>query len=60
MVFIKSVLQAIPTYVMSCFLLPKTLCDAIESIFNQYWWGLNQSEGYTSVLGGNFVSLRRG
>ncbi|KAG8486858.1 hypothetical protein CXB51_020386 [Gossypium anomalum] len=31
-VFIKSVLQAILTYSMMCFLLPKTLCDELESI----------------------------
>ncbi|KAA3472610.1 reverse transcriptase [Gossypium australe] len=37
-VFIKSVLQAIPTYAMTCFLLPKTLCGDIESIFAKYWW----------------------
>lgn len=34
MVFIKSVLQSIPTYVMSCFLLPKTFCGDIEATFN--------------------------
>ncbi|KAA3468221.1 reverse transcriptase [Gossypium australe] len=37
-VFIKSVLQAIPTYAMTCFLLPKTLCGELESMFAKYWW----------------------
>ncbi|GMI73050.1 hypothetical protein HRI_000974300 [Hibiscus trionum] len=37
-VFIKSVLQAIPTYTMSCFLLPKTFCRGIESILARFWW----------------------
>ncbi|KAA3464145.1 reverse transcriptase [Gossypium australe] len=37
-VFIKSVLQAIPTYAMTCFLLPKSLCGELESIFAKYWW----------------------
>ncbi|KAA3474465.1 Ribonuclease H-like superfamily protein [Gossypium australe] len=36
--FIKSVLQAIPNYAMSCFLLPKTLCGELENIFAKYWW----------------------
>ncbi|KAA3487748.1 reverse transcriptase [Gossypium australe] len=37
-VFIKSVLQSIPTYAMSCFLLPKVLCEKIDSKIANYWW----------------------
>ncbi|KAA3455435.1 reverse transcriptase [Gossypium australe] len=37
-VFIKSVLQAIPTYSMACFLLPKTLCSDLEKIIAKFWW----------------------
>ncbi|KAK5834916.1 hypothetical protein PVK06_010596 [Gossypium arboreum] len=37
-VFIKTVLQAIPTYSMSCFLFPKTLCTKLESIMSRFWW----------------------
>ncbi|KAA3479552.1 reverse transcriptase [Gossypium australe] len=37
-VFIKSVLQAIPTYAMTCFPLPKSLCGELENIFAKYWW----------------------
>lgn len=29
---IKSILQAIPTYVMQRFLLPKSLCDEVETM----------------------------
>ncbi|KAA3465354.1 reverse transcriptase [Gossypium australe] len=36
-VFIKSVLQAIPTYTMSCFLLPNSFCD-LEKIIARFWW----------------------
>ena len=35
-VFIKSVLQAIPTYIMSCFLLPKSLSDELDLIIKNY------------------------
>nr|ABN08271.1 hypothetical protein MtrDRAFT_AC155888g18v2 [Medicago truncatula] len=33
-VLIKSVLQSIPTYFMSLFTLPMTLCDGIEKMIN--------------------------
>lgn len=38
-VLIKSVLQAIPTYVMSCFKLPQTILEEVEKIIRRYWWG---------------------
>jgi hypothetical protein len=38
-VMIKSVLQAIPEYVMSIYLLPDSLIDDIERMINAFWWG---------------------
>lgn len=38
-VLIKSVLQSIPTYVMSCFFLPRGILNDMEKIICQYWWG---------------------
>lgn len=37
-VLIRNVAQSIPVYTMSCFLLPKTLCQELENMFNKYWW----------------------
>ena len=51
---IKAVAQAVPTYAMSCFLLPKGLCEDLESIMRNFWWG--QKEQETKVA---WVSWRR-
>ncbi|GAU25475.1 hypothetical protein TSUD_71290 [Trifolium subterraneum] len=41
-VMIKSVLQSIPSYIMSIFLLPHSLSEDIEKMLNSFWWGHNQ------------------
>ncbi|XP_073121147.1 uncharacterized protein [Henckelia pumila] len=39
-ILIKSVLQAIPTYVMSCFRIPVSICEDIERECANFWWGM--------------------
>ena len=38
-ILLKIVVQAIPMYVMSVFLLPSTLCIEVERMMNAFWWG---------------------
>jgi len=43
-VLIKAVAQAIPTYYMSCFMLPKGLCTRIEKAICSFWWGTTDTK----------------
>lgn len=38
LVLLKSVLAAMPTYFMSCFKLPLSLCKQIQSVLTRFWW----------------------
>ena len=37
-VFLKIVIQAMPTYMMSCFLLSKSFPNEVNSLISNYWW----------------------
>ena len=43
-ILIKAVIQAIPTYAMSCFKLPAGLCDEISNTATRFWWGQKGNE----------------
>jgi hypothetical protein len=36
-VLIKAIAQAIPTYAMNCFCLPKTWCEEVNGLIARYW-----------------------
>jgi hypothetical protein len=40
--FIKAVIQAIPTFIMSCFLVPISNCTALRKAIVDFWWGVEE------------------
>lgn len=44
-VLLKSVIQAITSFVMSVFALPLLLCADLERMMNSFWWGKNGNNG---------------
>jgi dipeptide/tripeptide permease len=38
-ILLKVAIQAIPTYIMSVFLLPKVLCNELNSMIQKFWRG---------------------
>ena len=53
-VLIKDVAQAILTYTMSCFQIPKSLYDEMEAMMRKFWWGQRGQESRIA-----WVSWRR-
>lgn len=44
-ILIKSVVQAVPMYPMSCFKVPLSVCAELNSIIGRFWWENGQNGG---------------
>lgn len=42
-ILLKSVFQAIPTYIMRIFLLSKAISGKLNSLLKNLWWGINKN-----------------
>ena len=49
-ILIKAVAQAVQSYSMSCFLLPKKLCEELTSLVRQFWRGQVKDEKKLACL----------
>ena len=43
-ILLKAVVQAIPTYTVSVFQIPKTLCNEINLMISKFWWAHKGNE----------------
>ena len=50
-ILIKAVTQSIPTYTMSVFQLPAKLCEELQALCAQFWWGQVGNERKIHWLG---------
>ena len=58
-ILIKSVARAIPTYIMSVFKLPASVCDDLTQMMRQYWWGVENGKKKMAWLSWERMMLPR-
>ena len=56
-VLIKSVAQALPSYVMSCFLLPQDIIKKMSSAIARFWWSTKQNNGGLHWIAWNKICI---
>ena len=42
--FLKAVIEAIPTYIMSCFQIPVEICEQMRKTIANQWWGFKDGK----------------
>jgi len=49
-VLLKAVIHAIPMYAMQCFEMPATLCEEMERMCKNFWWGHSNEKPTLSMI----------
>ena len=47
-ILIKSIVQVIPYFIMSCFLFPIFMCRKMDALIRSFWWGGDGESSYIS------------
>ncbi|XP_013608522.1 PREDICTED: uncharacterized protein LOC106315336 [Brassica oleracea var. oleracea] len=58
-VLLKAVVTALPTYTMSCFLLPKTLIQEITKAMRKFWWSASPDKYSISWIAWNKITASK-
>lgn len=56
-VLLKAVLAAMPSYTMSCFKIPVSLCKQIQSLLTRFWWDANPGKKKMCWVAWNTLTL---
>jgi len=59
-VLLKAVVQAISTYSMSVFWLPKSLCSQLNSLMSKFWWSSQKNERKMAWLSWEILNRHAG
>jgi len=54
---LQSILSAIPTFAMTCFLLPVSLCKIIQSVLCRFWWDAKAGQRKICWLSWNKLTM---
>ncbi|WVZ51469.1 hypothetical protein U9M48_002614 [Paspalum notatum var. saurae] len=58
-VLIKTVAQALPTYIMGVFKLPLSICDDLTSTIRNFWWGSEKGKRKTAWIAWKELLLKK-
>jgi hypothetical protein len=58
-ILLKAVAQAVPTYCMSVFKLPETLCKEINGMMQKFWWGHKENTSKIHWMSWKWLGLSK-
>lgn len=50
LVLIRTVAVSLPAYTMANYLIPKSICSSLDSLFMRFWWGVSDLRPHAFIL----------